>query len=396
MIKFGQSGSIVLIQCPYDPRTVGIIKQIPGREWDGLTKTWRIPVGMLRDLVGALEREGIPYDRDSLGSIRVCSLEPREILERLLGGAAVVFDIETYEISPSPAKKVDPALHGVVCASVAFHKDGELLVEQWFAEDKDRERDVLEALSSALRDKLVLTYNGDQFDIPCFNLRCAALGVDFRIRPENHFDLIHVARRWKEEGIIPDARLKTLERSYGIEREDELPGSAVVKLYEQYIESREPEIKAAILRHNYEDVLYLARDLAPRLLRGEKPQPVEAPMAPGADPLLVTSLADEYARWHRLYLEARARRDELRSKLLSMLSGPGLLKGTQATLKVVWEDSINEHMARELLEAHGLLEEYLRVEHRIDAEKFRADVLAGRLPEEFRAALDPLKKIRLA
>jgi uncharacterized protein YprB with RNaseH-like and TPR domain len=101
-----------------------------------------------------------------------------------------------------------------------------------------------------------VTFNGKSFDVPSLRLRCAFHRLQAP-GPEEHVDLLHIARR-HFRGILPDCRLKTLEsRVCGRRRVDDLDGSRVPDAYHRYVRDGDPHLLEPILRHNVEDLVTL-------------------------------------------------------------------------------------------------------------------------------------------
>src|SRR5690606_38919091 len=97
-------------------------------------------------------------------------------------------------------------------------------VRQWFAHSPDKEAEVLQQVGEFLaRFELIVTYNGDSFDLPCTNNRMRAHGLSCLLDPARHFDLLPLALQWKSKGYIPSARLTMVEKAVGINRQDDLP-----------------------------------------------------------------------------------------------------------------------------------------------------------------------------
>jgi uncharacterized protein len=102
-----------------------------------------------------------------------------------------------------------------------------------------------------------VTFNGKSFDVPTLHLRCAYYKLA-KPRPEEHLDLLHVARR-HFRGVFPDCRLKTLERRVcGRVRPDDLDGAQVPDAYHRFVRDGDPMWLEPILRHNRDDLLTLA------------------------------------------------------------------------------------------------------------------------------------------
>lgn len=395
MIKFEQQDTVLYLFFGYNPDINEIIKKVPGYVYHASTKTWSIPAREIGTLTRMLDECGFPYDADQARQVRVCRRTHEEIRDLLLAGDAVVFDIETYEAVPSNDGRVDPLKHAIVCASVAFReKDGnrDWQVKQWFAETPEDEGRVCEEVARFLGQfEIVLTYNGDHFDIPCFNRRLRVHGVEGIVEPERHFDLMTLVLPARERGWIPNAKLKTVEQALGIQRIDEIPGSAVVRMYQEYQETREARLKELILGHNLEDVLYLARDIAPQLLNGFEPK--MAAKINDAEQDVVAKLVDEFIHWHAVQVQAKAKLEEIRERILERVQSPGAIEGRSGTLVLSLREDVNTTVAEKMLADDGLLEQYQQP--RLDKKKVREDIVAGKLPETYRQVLETRAEVRV-
>ncbi|MCS6972659.1 MAG: ribonuclease H-like domain-containing protein [Leptospiraceae bacterium] len=157
-------------------------------------------------------------------------------------------DLETTGLGS--AEQVYPFLIGT-----AFWQDG-LIMRQYFAETPAEEKDILAATLSAIRQRVLVTFNGKSFDLPLLARRAEKYGLPFEKHSTQHVDLYHTIRR-----IFPEkpARLSDAEtRLLGFERKDDLSGAAVAQAYFEYVRFGAEERRQAILEHNRLDVLALA------------------------------------------------------------------------------------------------------------------------------------------
>ncbi|MCF6465700.1 ribonuclease H-like domain-containing protein [Clostridium sp. Cult2] len=105
---------------------------------------------------------------------------------------------------------------------------------QFFANHTDEEEDLLNKFNSFIEKfNLIITYNGDSFDI-YRKVRVESPYID-----------------------IKNLKLKTIEESLGIFREDEYSGKDCINFYYQYMSRGDFLLKEKILKHNYDDLYYL-------------------------------------------------------------------------------------------------------------------------------------------
>ena len=130
-------------------------------------------------------------------------------------------------------------------------------VSQLFMRDLDEEAALVAALIPLLDGASgLVTFNGSGFDLPLLETRFV---LQRRRWPGHlpHVDLMWPARRmWA--AVLDDCRLATIEqRVLGVERERDVPGSAIPALYFQFLRRRHAAPLRDVLAHNRDDVLSL-------------------------------------------------------------------------------------------------------------------------------------------
>lgn len=160
------------------------------------------------------------------------------------------YDIETTGFSG--------AYNKVVLIGVLYLDKNKLIIEQFFSEDDNDELNVLlSALNLMSKFDTLISYNGDTFDIPFINKRLKHLKQEVYIDKKNSLDLLKVVRKNKSILNLNDCKLKSVEKSLGIHRIDQISGKDSVKLYEEYLLNPNNALLETILRHNYDDIYYL-------------------------------------------------------------------------------------------------------------------------------------------
>ena len=193
-------------------------------------------------------------------------MDPREFydvsalapLEKLL-----FVDIETTGFS---AKTSMLYLIGAACYSPMG--DGETKPDtwriiQWFAEDFNEERDLLEAFFRfASGYSHLIHFNGNQFDLPFIRKRCEILGIPYPFDSFTGTDIYKRVTPLKKLLRLENCKQKSVEDFLGLHREDQYNGGQLIAVYEGFVRSGRAgapkevleEFTKPILLHNFEDM----------------------------------------------------------------------------------------------------------------------------------------------
>lgn len=130
---------------------------------------------------------------------------------------------------------------------------------QYFADSKDEEESILKEFNEFIkRFKVIVTYNGESFDIPFIENRLDRYNLKSNLKALKSFDIY---KRIKKEGPflkLENLKLKTVEKHLGIFRDDKYTGKDCINFYYQYLDTKDQEFLNRILKHNYDDLYYLA------------------------------------------------------------------------------------------------------------------------------------------
>lgn len=141
------------------------------------------------------------------------------------------------------------------------HSFNKWFIEQLFAENASQEKSILQAFLSYLNEKSVITtYNGDTFDIPFIKTRMDKYGLTMPAVVS--YDLLKLLRANSLFMHFPNYKLKTVEQTLGIFREDIYSGKECIEFYKEYSRNGSDIMKQRVLKHNYDDLHSM-----PRLLR---------------------------------------------------------------------------------------------------------------------------------
>lgn len=164
----------------------------------------------------------------------------------------IIFDIETMGLMSYKDM--------VINAGFCDPETGDCF--QLFAESKQDEerliRDIYEILSHY---EVVITYNGNRFDIPFIKARAKKYGIDgFPFFWS--LDLYRYFRKyWPMAERMEHLNQKSVEIALGLseDRDDKIGGGECIPLYEHYLCYKDEESKQLILLHNADDVKQLAK-----------------------------------------------------------------------------------------------------------------------------------------
>jgi len=160
----------------------------------------------------------------------------------------VFLDIETLGLFNRP----------IILIGAARIKNDYIFINQYFVRDISEEQAAISNLLSELNENSILvTYNGDAFDIPFIEERMFYYGIGKSIECPG-FDLLLFSRRaWRER--LPNCKLVTIEKQLlGIDRGNDVPSALVPEFYETYLRTGNIGPVIPIINHNKEDIFTLA------------------------------------------------------------------------------------------------------------------------------------------
>ena len=137
----------------------------------------------------------------------------------------------------------------------SYYKDGSWQICQFFAEDINQEKEILEAFSEFSKGfSKVLHYNGDRFDIPYIKSKLEKHGLPNIFENMDSIDIYKKIGPYKRQLGLMDCKQKTVELYLGINREDKYDGGKLIPIYKNYEQSKNQEALKLLLLHNFEDV----------------------------------------------------------------------------------------------------------------------------------------------
>ena len=181
------------------------------------------------------------------------------------------FDIETTGFSRSAS-----ILYLIGC----MHRKGNLLIiEQFLAESKEDEKELLLSFQKLLCTKQTLiSFHGLGFDVPFLNAKYNGLKLEASSQNETHtskftdiclnkyphLDIFKEVKQLQSFLRLPDYKQKTIESFLESSREDTFHGGELIPIYEAYQKTHDTQLEHLLLLHNFEDILGML-DLLPIL-----------------------------------------------------------------------------------------------------------------------------------
>lgn len=137
-------------------------------------------------------------------------------------------------------------------------EDNSWCLEQAFINHIEDEYQLLDYINKFISNfDLLITYNGDSFDLPFIKKRSSINNINSKILDMQSFDIYREIRKNRSYLDFKNMRLKTIEENLGIYREDEYSGKDCIDFYYEYMNTRDLILKEKILKHNYDDLYYL-------------------------------------------------------------------------------------------------------------------------------------------
>lgn len=163
-----------------------------------------------------------------------------------------VFDIETTGLYPTRDRIISASFIG---------PDGNEL-RQYFSESSATEYLTVAAILSEMEDcDVLITYNGQSFDVPFVLARAKKYGLADHLPAVRQADIYRWLKSyWPLAQTLPSLSQKSVEQALGLDdgRTDRINGGECIRLYSEYVNLDRQEAKDLILLHNGDDVKQLA------------------------------------------------------------------------------------------------------------------------------------------
>ena len=163
-----------------------------------------------------------------------------------------VTEILFIDIETTGFQAVSSSLYLIGCA----YFDGiTYTCKQFFAEKPSEESKILaEFLKFASRFRILIHFNGNNFDIPYLDEKCKKYGLDSIFVDMIGIDLYRRISPYKNFLKLPNCKQKTLEQYLHIDRKDIYSGKDLVNVYHEYVKLFNVDQLTKLLIHNEEDI----------------------------------------------------------------------------------------------------------------------------------------------
>ncbi len=165
------------------------------------------------------------------------------------------FDIETTGFS-----RTHCFIYLIGCM---YYEDGQYMYTQWFAENKRDEADVLTAFYQFIKNfTTIIHFNGNSFDMPFIKARGENYRLNFNFTDFQGIDIYKSISGFAHIFKLENQKQKTYEKLLNIQRTDPFSGGELVKVYQEYLHSKEEKLLGPLLLHNKEDVWNMGKLLS--------------------------------------------------------------------------------------------------------------------------------------
>ncbi|EEB36444.1 hypothetical protein ANHYDRO_00744 [Anaerococcus hydrogenalis DSM 7454] len=153
-----------------------------------------------------------------------------------------ILDIETTGLDPNTDSLV-------VLGLIYFNKD-KFYIDQYFAKNDKEEIRLLKIYKEKIKNRKLITYNGEVFDLPFLNIRLIK-NNEKAVFPENK-DIYKIIKAKRKLIEFNSMKLIDIEKRFGIERNDPSRYKVISKLTDEIKNRNNPW---PILIHNKNDLI---------------------------------------------------------------------------------------------------------------------------------------------
>ena len=115
-------------------------------------------------------------------------------------------------------------------------------------------RDSCRLLFLAGKFSTLVHFNGDTFDIPFLEKRCARLKLPYSLNGLNSVDIYRKIRPLKKLLGLCSLKQKAVEAFLGVDRKDVCSGGELIEVYNEYLHTHDEGLLKLLLLHNEDDL----------------------------------------------------------------------------------------------------------------------------------------------
>lgn len=169
------------------------------------------------------------------------------------------FNLEDFCFYDIETTGFDPNFSRYAMTGMFYFLNNKWYVEQYITESREDEKEVLIHTHNAfLAFKRIVTYNGNDFDLPFLKKKLERVDIDGEYLFEKSLDLYPLTKKLKKKYGFVNCKLKTIEKFLGINRKFFIEGDSLASYYAKTIEGSEQHYEEYV-GYNEEDVVYLAQ-----------------------------------------------------------------------------------------------------------------------------------------
>ena len=137
----------------------------------------------------------------------------------------------------------------------AWYNGSNWMITQWFAQNYEEEKDILEAFFLFAKGYTHLVhFNGNNFDLPFMMQKCQQHGINEDFSSFEGIDIYKRISPYKLFLHLPNCKQKTLEQFLGINRIDTFNGGELIGIYHDYVSTPSDVSERLLLQHNSDDM----------------------------------------------------------------------------------------------------------------------------------------------
>ncbi|MCM1427829.1 MAG: ribonuclease H-like domain-containing protein [Eubacterium sp.] len=137
----------------------------------------------------------------------------------------------------------------------AYYQAGYWCLKQWFAEEYEEEKQLLDAFFAfAAPYTHLIHFNGNNFDLPYLLQKCTQYELPYNFDDFEGIDLYKRISPYKFFLNTPNCKQKTLETFLGVDRRDMYNGGQLINIYHKYVKRPTEFNCQLLLLHNSDDM----------------------------------------------------------------------------------------------------------------------------------------------